>query len=806
MGIDDETRELFEQASQTPRAADVFGGELPSEVSAEDLFGGDESLHRRIRQAQGPRLLSQASRAAQKAARFWTPAHVVILVNILVVGAVLAVLLTRHGGGSTASPSQAGQVVLPEVRLSRTTAAVLDESISWQVGQRFLQAGELDKAYYVFRKLDQNLDPSRPEQRDIKDLLALQMGLCLEKMGQEEPAGRLFTQALASRSPAVRALANYSLMFVEMRQRHFAKARIRAYKALGLLPVIQEAFSPNLEADCYFVAAEAMTRQALLLSHEQVDLPGELWTETLRREPLPVMSQAELEAFLGAYRRAMTAGALVPVVKRDENVGVGRQWSATALDAPLEEFLSRFAIEAGQNVIWSVEVKEIKTRPVTLYLPATAMQTIPEIATGGVGLIVEFGTDELVIRDPELYRDLAEQKQLLSREAVSMWRRFVLRYRGDHRTPNAHYAMGLLQEDLDQAAAALAEYKLVYGQFPHSSQAPFSLLNSSRVKVLLRDYRGAQSDLTELLVQYPDCEVVDQASLFLAEATMKAGLYEDAISMFRRVYNLNMGQASRCRAAYGAGQCAFKLKDYDAARRWLIQAIQLMQDATDRRLGPAYLMLGKALVELAEYEQAAVAFQQALGQELATENFAEVALHLAEVERRRGDYVAALEMIGRIPQETLSQYWVSRVLTAKARLLREIGLADTAITLLRRKIEFFADSETRARMTLELARCQMARGDLAEARDDLVDALGRVQDPAIFKEGQILLARISLDLKDYSQAERLCLAYLRRTDTTEAERRTAFELLGRAYEGLSRPQDAARAYAGLIGPAGGLQR
>jgi len=807
MGMDAETRDLFEQATHAPRESDVFAGELPSDVSIPDVFGGDETLHRRIERTRGPGLLSQAGRAAGTAVRFWTPAHAVILINIVAIGVVLATLWFRGAGARpTAGPEQnTGSTGLPQVQLSRTTAAVLDESISWDVAQRFLQSGDVTKAYYVFEKLHRNLTAAAGADEYLQDLLALQMAVCLSQMEQPGPAGMLFSQALQSRSPAVRAMANYERMFMEMRARHFGKARVRAYKALALLPTIQEAFSANMEADCYFIVAEALTKQVLLLSNHEVTLPGRLWSDSLRPESLPAMTQEELQAFLGRHTEALASAALVPRIVRNPSVSVGSQWSAVALDAPLEEFLARWATQAEQNMAWSADLKEMRTRPVTVHLPAAAQQTVPEMAAGSAGLIAEFDTNGLLIHNPDLYQDLGEHKKRLSREAISAWRRFLLRYRGDHRTPNAHYAMGLLQESIDQHAPALAEYKLVHGQFAHSSLAPYALLNSSRIKAQLRDYRGAQSDLTELLVQYPDCEVVDEASLFLAEATLKAGLYDEAISMFRRVYNLNVRPDSRCRAAYGAGHCAFELGDYESARSWLIQAIQLTQDPTDRRLGPAYLMLGKALMQLKEYDQAATAFNQAMGLSLGAEDFAEVILELVDVERLRDNYVAAYEMIERIPVERLSQYYASRVLAAKARLLREIGLVDTAITLLRRKIEFFADAETRARMTLELARCQVARGDLRIAREDLVEVLGRLREGPLFDEGQLLLAEICLGLEDYAQTERICRGLLSRTEIAPAERQRALVLLGQAYEGLARPQDAARAYAGLVDTSGGYQ-
>ncbi|MBN1124148.1 MAG: hypothetical protein JXA82_04010 [Sedimentisphaerales bacterium] len=809
MEIDTETKNVFDQASRSPHASELFGGQMEQDVSVQDLFAGDDNLYRIIEKGRGPNLLSHASKVAHKAgAKFLTPTHLVLMINVVVIMGTLGYLVMRDPSETAIPPTQpsaasGGQMELPRINLSRTTSAELDKAVSWQVAEQLLQSGDYIRAYYVYEKLNRNLTQHREGDNLIRDMLYLKMALCIQKLPEYGSPEELFNRALISRSPVVRVLTNYHLMMIAIANRNFDTARMRAYKTLALLPTVQDECSPNMEGDCYFTMAEALTKQVMLLSNKDIALPGTLWSDSLALEYLPVTTQEQLRNLLqhGVEQTAMAA--LTPHIANQPGLSVGSQWSAIAMEAPLSEFLARFATEAEWNVTWTAQLEEIKKRPVTMYLPGTAEQRIPEIAAGSVGLIAEFNTDDIIIHNPNSYEDLAEHKHLLTREAIYVWRRFLLQYRGDHRTPNAHYALGLLHENIEQSIAAVGEYKLVSGQFSHNPLAPYALFNGSRIKTEMRDYEGAKADLTELLIQYSDCQLVDEASLYLAEATMNAGLYEDAVRMFRKVYNLDLSKESRCRAAYGAGQCAFELRQFDNAKKWLMQAILLMENPQDRRFGPGYFMLGKTLMQLQEYPQAAIALRQALETTLSTNEYVEVVLQLVQAERSQGDYVTALNMLETIPMEKLSQYYICQTLTAQAQIFRDIGLTDTAITLLRRQIQYIADFRNRALLTLELAKCELQIDALKQARQDLADALKDLAPPELANEAHLLLAEVCLRLGDLSQTEDICLRFLQRHDVPVSQRNAAFEILGRVYTNKNQHDKAALAYAGLIKPKAG---
>ncbi|MBN1817622.1 MAG: hypothetical protein JW828_09680 [Sedimentisphaerales bacterium] len=804
MEIDTDTKNVFDQSSRAPHASELFAGQAHPDISAEDLFAGDDKLYRMIEKGRGPDLLSQAGKAAHKAGvKLLTPTHIVLLINVIVIMGVTGYLAMRDPDGAAnpstqQTPVSGAATELPRIPLSRTTAAALDHAVSWQVAEQFLLSGDYTRAYYVYEKLNRNLTQHKEDDELIRDMLYLKMALCLQNLPQYGSPDPLFDRALISRSPAVRMLANYHLMMTAMANRNYEIARIRAYKTLALLPTVQEECSANFEGDCYFTMAEALTRQVLLLNNQDIVLPGVLWSESLSLEHLPVATQEQLRALLQRGVEQTGPAALAPYIAKQPGLSVGSQWSAIALEAPLSEFLARFAAESGWNLSWTAFQEDAKKRPVTLYLPGDAEQRIPEIAAGSVGWIAEFNTDDIVIHNPDIYENLADHTHLLAREAIYVWRRFLLRYRGDHRTPNAHYALGLMHETIDQSVAAMGEYKLVSGQFPHNPLAPHALFNASRIKTEMRDYEGAKADLTEILVQYSDSQLVDEASLYLAEATVKAGLYDDAAHMFRKVYNLDLSKESRCRAAYGAGRCAFELKQFEEAKKWLMQGLLMTDHPQDRRRGPGYFLLGKTLMQLQDFPQAALALRQALETSLSPDDYIEVVLQLVQAERGQGNYVAALNMLETVPQEKLTQYYLCQFLTAQAQLFRDIGLTDIAITLLRRQIQFIADARNRALLTLELAKCELQIDDAKQARQDLVEALKHLSAVEQIHEAHLLLADVCYRLGDLTQTEDICLRFLRRKEVPASQRNTAFEILGRVYTTKNEHGRAALAYAGLL--------
>jgi TolA-binding protein len=814
--MDNQMNDEFDKTAQEPTESEVFAKEPQKDLTARDVFAGDEKLYKQLEKGAPATIIRRA------ASRLSTT-HIMLILNTIIISIILLYLMLRPPAiGIAVQPteqksSESLQTTPPKSdkpavvsteppAIDKKTAAALKTASSWQLAEQLYNARKYNEAYHVFNELTEKLATNTPADEFMRDFFRLKMAICLQNTQGHENISALFTSALQSRSPLVRALANYRLIFAENHNKQYASARSRSYRTLALLKAFDDYMSPSFEADCYFMLAEALTRQILLLNNVPDTLPGQFWSDTLAIESIPQMSAEQLRTFVQAGTSEISEAAIGPKIQKREHLGVGAQWSVVCMEAPLEEVLSRFASASKLNVTWPSTSTDIRTEPTTLYLPAASEQLVTEVAAGTAGLIAHFDGHEITIQSMDVYTNLDKQKQLLTREAVSVWRRFLLRYRGDQRTPNAHYAIALLHDFAGETPTALGEYRLVASGYTHNPLAPFALLNASKIKTNLRDYAGAREDLNQILIQYPACKLVDQASLYLAEATMAGGLYEDAAKMFRKVYNLELSAESRCHAAYGLGRCFYETRQYEEAVKWLKHAIETTNSPTDHRLQPAYFMLGKANVALKDYKTASMAFRSALENSPHKKEYIEVTLELVRSEFSQQNFVVALNILESIPVSQLDQEFACEVLITKARILSALDINDTAVSLLRRKIEFVADSRLRAKLNFELAKCLAAIGDLRIARRKLTDALMDLPPSLSAQQANLLLAKVSMELGQNAQARDVCLVLLRNEDIDNEIKRDTLNLLGRIYTQLNQHNQAALAYAGLFDKTGGAKQ
>ena len=757
----------------------------------------------------------------------------------------------RLPGGQRSELRRPGAVDSPEGSLSLTVA------------EAFYRQKDYSRAYAAYDQLRQAMAADEQDE-PLEDFLTLKMAFCMKKAGNIQQANQLFKTLLQSPYPAIRALAAYHQIFVELENKQYWQARTRAYQTIALVETIDfyRDWALTLERDCHFLVAESLTRNVLSLCDADKDLPPQLWRHSressLRSrfggvgsggqesDPFINVSEAQLRSFLNSGSDRLRKALLGPQIQQLQGQSAGPCWSVSCCGAPIEELLARFAAHAGLDIQWAyrqapateyttleasgpvdgtvlrpsalltgqvegVSVAKpgaVRKRPVYLYLSAATPQQLVSVAAGCVGLLAQMETaaeytdrpaggagstpseasgpvegtvrrpsallmgqvegvsvaklDQATVRilNPSDYSSLSDHLAVLCREAVSLWQRFLLTSAGDDRIANAHFALGLLKAQKGQLTDALAEYKLVANRFLQTSFAPYALLHSSRLRVNLRDFAGAREDLKQLIELYPDSEFSDQACLNLADATMKAGLFEEGARLFLKAYNLAPADAgAKIASALGAGRCFYEQKDYEAAAEWLTRFISLAvparQDASpDFHL--ACLLLGKTYLARALPEQAGDALEYAVAGRLGRGEYIEAVSALVDAHAQQGHFIEAFNVLDKTGPWQFSQEESVEMLLLKTKVLRCMGLFDKAILVLGDRAEYLLDRQAKAKVLYELAKCNIAQEELGLARKNLTDVLVLIEPGPFAHEVACELADVCLKLGQNSQAVTVC--------------------------------------------------
>jgi len=175
---------------------------------------------------------------------------------------------------------------------------------------------------------------------------------------------------------------------------------------------------------------------------------------------------------------------LGPQVRKVKLQGNSGLWSVVVNRAPLEELLSRFAANADLDISWtfrSTRAPEqtedvVRKRPVTLCMTQAAPQQFITVAAGCAGLMATLNDEKTVdIFDPADYSNLSEHIDLLAREAILLWQRFLLASQDGQCAPSARFALALLHAWQRRAIAAISEYKLLANRYSQTPLAPQAL-------------------------------------------------------------------------------------------------------------------------------------------------------------------------------------------------------------------------------------------------------------------------------------------------------------------------------------------
>ena len=676
--------------------------------------------------------------------------------------------------------------------------------LSLTVAEAFYLQKDYNRAYADYNQLRQALAAN--EQDDpLKDFLQLKMAFCMKKAGNIQQADQLFRTLLQSPTPAIRTLAAYQQIFAELENKQYWQARTRAYQAIALVETIDfyRDWALTLERECHFFAAESLTRDVLSLCDADKDIPPQLWRHTLEGDPFINVSESQLRSVLNAGRDQLRKALLGPQIQPatgGQSQGATSCWKVSCCGAPIEELLARFAGHANLDIRWAGESTDggpgsetikgtVRNRPVNLYLSAATPQQLVTVAAGCAGLIAQLDDRGTVrIFNPADYSSLSEHLAMLCEEAVSLWQRFLLTSVGSDLIVNAHFALGLLKAQKGQLPDALAEYKLVANHFSQTPFAPYALLHSSKLKVILRDYSGAREDLKQLTELYPDSEFSDQACLYLADATMKAGLLAEGARLFCKAYNLGFSAQIKIASALGAGRCFYEQKDYAAAAEWLSRFISLAKDSASADFNLACLLLGKTYLALGKPEQATDALEYALypheagtlAGRLPKQEYIEAVSALVDARIQQGHFIEALEALEQAQPWQFSQKESVEMLLLKSKVLRSMGLFDKAILVLADRAEYLLDTQLKAKVLYELAKCHIAEQDLELALKNLTEVLVLMEPGPFAHEARCELAEVCLRLGRNSQAVTVCEQLLNSAPSAPIRQR-AMNILATAY-------------------------
>jgi tetratricopeptide (TPR) repeat protein len=813
---------------------DSAGLSAPEELSAHDVFVGDEDFYKLLAESLETSAASssvasgESTKSVSLRGRF-SVVQKALAIGMIGIGLLLVYLLMNYPSSRTSGPASASgseaaaripeppslepSVVEPvSEQAKRAVDKVKDagslpeptEPVSLEVARSFFQKEDYDRARGAYNQLGQAL-PAREEL--LRDFLKLKMAVCAMEVGDFSDASRLLVEISRSPSPMVNIVANFRLSLIEIRRKRYLRARTRAYRALGLIEAVDfnDDWALALECDCHFLIAECLTRYILSLSHVETDLPGDLWGgQKASLDPFADLDEATLNRALNSGSQRLGKALLEPRIRR---LISPPRWAVTSYGAPVEEILSKFAASANLDIEWitdgtpsaNTETVGLRQRPVSLYLPAATPDKVALITAGCVGLLArpenDLERERIAIHDPTRYSSLRRHISFLSDQAISLWQKFVLTFHSDQRLGNAHFVMGLLQSQAGRTTEAIAEYKLVANRFSHSHLAPFALFHSSKIKAGLRDYGGAREDLRQLVEQYDDSDVYGRAYLRLADATRDASLTAEAASLYQRVYNFGLSRESQIAAALGAAECYYQTGSYHDAAKWITRYINLAGQDEDTNLYSAHFLLGRTSLALGDYQKACDAFEYALVEQTSREQYIEALMALVKGHIEQDNLVEALDALENVRSVSLSQEQSVEILLLRCKVYRLLGLADTAAILLRDRAQYVTDSQLSAKIGFELAMCGVVKGNLDEARRRLTDVLAIAEPGPLAQKTALKLVGVCLKLGRSSQAISICRQLLN-SNVSAGTRQQVLRLLAAGYKLEKDYDNAALALSG----------
>ena len=712
--------------------------------------------------------------------RKWSLAHWLFFSNGLM-GLILVLSLSIALSGKS-SPDEATASMQDEegmvpssnesVRLPKMVIPEVGPT-TWAEAEEALLSQRYELALARYRKL-MGLAEVRWDNQRIIDLLKLRSGQCLLKLGQAEKARKLFIEAAQSDSPIVRAYANYRLGLLRVDQGLYMRARTRGYMAIAALGMLD---SPTpLEADCDYLIASCLTRKVMSFFRPDEKIH---WSDIQSSDPFMGVNEDALLRLIAEGTDKTRRSVLGPMLKpAAETSG----FDATCWRAPLTEVMHRFETQSGLDVSWVAVGMPVRRRPVTMFLRGASAQRVSEVACGVVELVANFTGSNVMVHDIRAMNSVAQARGLLTRQAVSAWRQFFLRRPDDPRVAHGHLALARLCEAEGDRVSAVREYQLIAERYRDHPAAPEAMMRSARLKIDLLDYDGARKDLLDLLDSYPDFHATDQLYLSLGNATLEAGLHDEASGVYRKLYYLNLSPETQAQACLGIGRCMTHERNWDEAIRWLGRYIERTPEQGGDDLVDGMVLMAKAHTKQDRLDEALKYLYPAISIDASNPQNIRATLALADVQILKDNLVRATGAISRIPKRSVPKEYRYDYYRVKSEVYAGMGLFNRALSELREGINETEDLTLRARLGVQVGRIYVQAGELKSALRVLTDVVGSGQllTGPIAQSAACDLGRVCVNLGKADQAVSAVRDVLATTGDEDIRAR-ARDILGTAY-------------------------
>lgn len=192
----------------------------------------------------------------------------------------------------------------------------------------------------------------------------------------------------------------------------------------------------------------------------------------------------------------------------------------------------------------------------------------------------------------------------------------------------------------DKRAESLPAYEKIYAEYPQTPTAAEALYNASYAALDLKKFDKSVALASQFSDEFPDHRLLPDASYVAAESKFLAGDYPAAFDRFARLISTHANHQDVEAWKIRRGLSLMLQEKYDAATEQLTADLLALKNPASR--AEALFLIGSSHVAKEKYAEAATAFNASLEASPKWHKADEVALALANVQRKMGNLDEAL--------------------------------------------------------------------------------------------------------------------------------------------------------------------